>query len=191
MMKGTGNIKGLRDIKGFRNSSTRPGQIPKRDRVLHLYQLNVEKDSLIKKLEQVKRQGVQIEKRLSEITETIRREISRFEEFQNKEQEESGMPEKDVNASDFQDQQGDTVPHEHETTGQAELAPQYSSKLQELQQQIQTAQQQLEATRVQLREAKELESQLQIAKQKLQDIQDELQTAQAELSETHSRIEQY
>jgi prefoldin subunit 5 len=59
--------KGVGDIRGIRSLNTRPGPITESKGLLKLYQLAAEKDNLMKKLEGVKRQKDQTEKRLSEI----------------------------------------------------------------------------------------------------------------------------
>lgn len=59
--------KGASDIRGVRSLNTRPGPITESSGLLKLYQLSAEKDNLMKKLEWVKRQKDQTEKRLSEI----------------------------------------------------------------------------------------------------------------------------
>ena len=59
--------KGVSDIRGIHSLNTRPGPITESSGLLKLYQLAAEKDNLLKKLEWVKRQKDQTEKRLSEI----------------------------------------------------------------------------------------------------------------------------
>lgn len=59
--------KGVSDIRGVRSLNTRPCPITESSGLLKLYQLAAEKDNLLKKLEWVKRQKDQTEKRLSEI----------------------------------------------------------------------------------------------------------------------------
>jgi hypothetical protein len=63
--------KGLSDIKGIRGLNTRPGPITGSNELLRLYRLAAEKDNLMKKLEWVKRQKDQTEKRLSEIAHSM------------------------------------------------------------------------------------------------------------------------
>jgi len=59
--------KGVSDIRGISSLNTRPGPITESKGLLKLYQLAAEKDNVIKKLEGVKRQKDQTEKRLCEI----------------------------------------------------------------------------------------------------------------------------
>ena len=63
-------IKGVSDIRGMRGVKTRPGPLRESDALLALYQLSTEKDHLMKKLQWVRRQKEQTEKRLSEIAYT-------------------------------------------------------------------------------------------------------------------------
>jgi hypothetical protein len=64
-------IKGVSDIKGMHGVNTRPGPLKESDALLELYQLATEKDHLMKKLQWVRRQKEQTEKRLSEIAYTV------------------------------------------------------------------------------------------------------------------------
>jgi hypothetical protein len=64
-------IKGVSDIRGMRGVNTRPGPLKESDALLELYQLATEKDHLMKKLQWVRRQKEQTEKRLSEIAYTV------------------------------------------------------------------------------------------------------------------------
>jgi hypothetical protein len=64
-------IKGASNIKGIRSLNTRPGPITESKGLLKLYLLAAEKDNLGKKLEWVKQQKDQTEKRLSEIAHTM------------------------------------------------------------------------------------------------------------------------
>jgi len=59
--------KGASNIRGIRSINTRPGPISEGKGLLKLYLLATEKDNLSKKLEWVKQQQDQTEKRLSEI----------------------------------------------------------------------------------------------------------------------------
>ena len=63
--------KGVSDIRGISSLNTRPGPITESKGLLKLYQLAAEKDNLMKKLEGVKRQKDQTEKRLSEIAHSM------------------------------------------------------------------------------------------------------------------------
>ncbi|HLQ28199.1 MAG TPA: hypothetical protein VK140_03060 [Ktedonobacteraceae bacterium] len=63
--------KGASDIRGIRSLNTRPGPITESNGLLRLYQLAAEKDNLLKKLEWVKCQKDQTEKRLSEVAHTM------------------------------------------------------------------------------------------------------------------------
>jgi hypothetical protein len=60
-------IRGVSDIRRIRGVSTRTGPLKESDALLELYQLATEKDHLMKKLQWVRRQKDQTEKRLSEI----------------------------------------------------------------------------------------------------------------------------
>lgn len=60
-------IKGVSEIKGVRSLNTRTGPICESSGLLNLYQLAAEKENLMKKLEWIKGQKDQAEKRLSEI----------------------------------------------------------------------------------------------------------------------------
>ncbi len=71
------------------------------------------------------------------------------------------------------------------------VVPEYTNKLQRLQQRLQSTQQQLQDAKARLQAAKQHESQLQSSRQQLQELQTELQATQAELQETQTRIEQY
>lgn len=59
--------KGVSDIRGVHSVNTRPGPITEARGLLKLYLLAAEKENLLKKLEWVKRQKEQAERRLSEI----------------------------------------------------------------------------------------------------------------------------
>lgn len=65
-------IKGSSDIRGVRSLNTKPGPMTESSGLLKLYQLAAEKDNLMKKLEWVKRQKDQAEKRLSEVMRAMR-----------------------------------------------------------------------------------------------------------------------
>lgn len=95
--KGMKDIKGLRSAKGAGSLNMRSGQSTQRKQNTKLFQLEVEKDSLMKALEQFEYQKAQIEKRLSEIAQTTQSMVpSLFEELQGGEnQEESRIPEND------------------------------------------------------------------------------------------------
>jgi hypothetical protein len=77
--------RGVNDLKGTRSLNTRPGAITESKGLLRLYQLSIEKDNLLKKLEGVKRQKEQTEKRLSEIARTTYTVKSIIEERTKKE----------------------------------------------------------------------------------------------------------
>lgn len=64
-------IKGASDIRGIRGVNTRSGPLRESDALLELYQLATEKDHLLKKLQWVRRQKDQAEKRLSAIAYTV------------------------------------------------------------------------------------------------------------------------
>ncbi len=91
--KGMRDIKGIRSAKGASSLNIRSGQSTQRKRNTKLFQLEVEKDSLIKALEQFEHQKAQIEKRLSEIAQATESVVSQFGELQG--QEESRIPEND------------------------------------------------------------------------------------------------
>jgi HSP20 family protein len=94
--KGMKDIKGLRSAKGAGSLDIRPGQSAARKRNTKLFQLEVEKDGLMKALEQFEHQKAQIEKRLSEIAQATESMIPLFGELQGGEnQEESRIPEND------------------------------------------------------------------------------------------------
>jgi hypothetical protein len=59
--------KGISNIRGMRSLNTKPGPITESKELSKLYRLAAEKDNLMEKLEWVKRQKDQTEKRLSEI----------------------------------------------------------------------------------------------------------------------------
>jgi predicted nuclease with TOPRIM domain len=59
--------KGVSAIRGIRSLNTRRGPITESSGLLKLHQLAVEKESLMKKLEWIKGQKDQTERRLSEI----------------------------------------------------------------------------------------------------------------------------
>lgn len=63
-------IKGVSDIRRIRGVGSRSGPLRESDALLELYQLATEKDHLMKKLQWVRRQKDQTEKRLSEIAYT-------------------------------------------------------------------------------------------------------------------------
>src|SRR5690242_4581386 len=93
--KGMRDIKGLRSAKGAGSLNIRSGQSAARKRNTKLFQLEVEKDGLMKTLEQFERQKAQIEKRLSEIAQATQSIVPLFEELQGGEnQEESRVPPK-------------------------------------------------------------------------------------------------
>jgi len=79
-IEGVSDLKGPSDIKGLRSLHTRPGPITESSKLLRLYQLSVEKDSITKKLERIKQQKVQTENRLAEITSAIHNSIHLLEE---------------------------------------------------------------------------------------------------------------
>jgi hypothetical protein len=99
------------------------------------------------------------------------------------------------NETTYQEPQANTFTPEQEASNQTSqpnlIAPQYTNKLQMLQQQLQTTQQRLQEAKAQLQAAKEHETQLQQTQQQLQALQTEVEATQAELQETQSRIEQY
>lgn len=59
--------KGASDIRSLHSINTRPGPLTEATGLMKLYQLAAEKENLTKKLEWVKRQREQAERRLSEI----------------------------------------------------------------------------------------------------------------------------
>ncbi len=94
--KGMRDIKGLRSAKGASSLNIGSGQSAARKRNTKLFQLEVEKDGLMKALEQFEHQKAQIEKRLSEIAQATQGIAPLFEELQRGEnQEESRVPEED------------------------------------------------------------------------------------------------
>jgi hypothetical protein len=66
-------IKGVSDIRGMRGLTTRPGTTTESSAFLELYQLATERDHLMKKLQWIRWQKDQAEKRLSEIAHTAYR----------------------------------------------------------------------------------------------------------------------
>jgi hypothetical protein len=64
--------KGVGEVRGIHSLNTRPGPLTESKAFLRLYQLAAEKDNLMKKIEWVRRQKNQTEKRLSEIIHMIR-----------------------------------------------------------------------------------------------------------------------
>jgi HSP20 family protein len=95
--KGFRDIKGLRDVRGAGSLNIRSGLSTESKRNPQNFQLNIEKDSLLKVLEQFDYQKAKIEKRLSEIAQMLPiEEASQLEELLGrKNQEESRAPEKD------------------------------------------------------------------------------------------------
>ena len=59
--------RGASQIRGIRSLNTRPGPVTERTALLRLYLMAVEKDNLSKKLEWVRQQQSQTEKRLGDI----------------------------------------------------------------------------------------------------------------------------
>lgn len=59
--------KGASDIRSLHSINTRPGPLTEATGLMKLYHLAAEKENLEKKLEWVKRQKEQVERRLSEI----------------------------------------------------------------------------------------------------------------------------
>jgi hypothetical protein len=59
--------RGVSEIRGVRSLNTRPGPITESSRLLKLHLLATEKENLMKKLEWIKGQQDQAEKRLAEI----------------------------------------------------------------------------------------------------------------------------
>lgn len=84
--------KGVSDIRGVRSLNTRPGPITESSGLLKLYQLAAEKDNLLKKLEWVKRQKDQTEKRLSEIVHAMHTIKKTVEERSKRELNQSANP---------------------------------------------------------------------------------------------------
>jgi len=94
--RGNRDIKGLRATKGVSSLPTRSGQATESKRNAKLFQLEVEKASLMKALEQFERQKAQIEKRLAEIAQATHSGVSQSEEQQGgAHQEEGRVPETD------------------------------------------------------------------------------------------------
>lgn len=95
--KGISDIKGVHAVKRVSSMNTRSGLSAGSKRNAQDVQLNVEKDSLLKALEQFEDQKAKIEKRLSEIAQVLPiEEISQVNELLGgKNQEENRAPEKD------------------------------------------------------------------------------------------------
>jgi HSP20 family protein len=95
--KGFRDIKGLHDVKGTGSLNIRSGLSGESKRNAQDFQLNIEKDNLLKVLEQFEYQKAKIEKRLSEIAQVLPiEEASQLTELLGgKNQEESRAPEKD------------------------------------------------------------------------------------------------
>jgi len=95
--KGIKDIKGLRAIKGIGSINIKSGLSAESKKDAKHFQLDVEKDNLMKLLEQFEGQKTQIEKRLAEIAQLVQSETPQPEEQQKREtQEESSVPEEDV-----------------------------------------------------------------------------------------------
>lgn len=60
-------IKGVSDIRGVHGMNTRPGPVRESKAFLELYQLATEKEHLMSKLQRIRHQKDQTEKRLAEI----------------------------------------------------------------------------------------------------------------------------
>jgi HSP20 family protein len=96
--RGIRDIKGVHAIKGIGSMKIKSGQSAESKKDAKLFQLNIEKDTLTKALEQFEQQKAQIEKRLSEIAQAMQGEASQPEELQGRGNwEESGISEKDDN----------------------------------------------------------------------------------------------
>jgi hypothetical protein len=94
--KGYRDIRGLHDIKGTGSLNIRSGLSRESKKDTQNFQLNIEKDSLLKALKQFEYQKAKIEKRLSEIDQMLSCDISQIGELLGGEnQEESRVPEKD------------------------------------------------------------------------------------------------
>jgi hypothetical protein len=64
-------IKGINVIRGIRGIRTMPGPISESSIILELYQLSTEKEHLMKKIQWIRLQEEQAEKRFSQIERTI------------------------------------------------------------------------------------------------------------------------
>ncbi len=64
-------LKGVSDIRSMHDVHTKPGPLKESDALLELYNLAQEKDLLLKKLQWVRQQNDQTEKRLSDIVHRI------------------------------------------------------------------------------------------------------------------------
>ena len=94
--KGMRDVKPLRTVKGVGSLNIRSGQSAESRKHAKIFQLGVEKDSLMKALEQFDRQKSEIEERLHEIAQAMQSEGFQFGEQQGGEsQEASRVPEKD------------------------------------------------------------------------------------------------
>src|SRR5947209_20310907 len=95
--KGYRDIKGLHAIKGVGSLNIRSGLSADSKRSAQDFQLNVERDNLLKVLEQFEDQKARIEKRLSEIAQLLPiEEVSQINELLGgKNQEENRATEKD------------------------------------------------------------------------------------------------
>src|SRR5438045_9256465 len=100
--RGIRDIKGARAVRGVGSLNIKSGQTTESKKYAKLFQLDIEKDSLMKVLEQFEHQKAQIEKRLSEIAQATQREVPQLEELlrgekegEEKEGGENSPPEKD------------------------------------------------------------------------------------------------
>jgi HSP20 family protein len=93
--KGIRDVKSLRAVKGVGSLNIKSSHSAESKRNAKLFQLGVEKDSLMKALEQFERQKAEIEKRLLEIAQAIQDEGFQFGGQQGGENQEiSPVPEK-------------------------------------------------------------------------------------------------
>src|ERR1041385_679943 len=79
--RGIRDIKGARAVRGVGSLNIKSGQSTESKKDAKLFQLDIEKDSLMKVLEQFEHQKAQIEKRLSEIAQATQREVPQLEEL--------------------------------------------------------------------------------------------------------------
>lgn len=96
--KGIKDIKGLHAIKGIGSINIRSGLSAASKKDAKHFQLDIEKDNLMKLLEQFERQKTQIEKRLAEIAQIVQSETHQPEEQPKREtqEEKSSVLEEDV-----------------------------------------------------------------------------------------------
>lgn len=94
--KGSGDIKGMHAIRGVGSLNIRSGRARGSKKDVQNFQLNIERDNLMKVLEQLEHQKAKIEKRLAEINQVLSSEVSQLDELLGGEnQKESRVSEKD------------------------------------------------------------------------------------------------